>query len=47
MKALKNMVSVVPAKMDNLLFTWRDNKGKLCLMMKSAAVNCTNAILSK
>ena len=47
MKALKNMVSVVPAKMDNLLFTWRDNKGKLCLMMKSAAINCINAILSK
>ncbi|KIM74347.1 hypothetical protein PILCRDRAFT_92637 [Piloderma croceum F 1598] len=46
LEALQNLARVVPAGPDDLLFSWRDQHGIICPMVKAKAITHINSILS-
>jgi len=44
-EALKNLATVVPAGPDDPLFSWQDQHGDICPMVKPKAIDHINAIL--
>jgi hypothetical protein len=44
--AIMNLAKIVPARADDPLFSWRDNRGEVRLMVKARALDHINSILS-
>jgi hypothetical protein len=44
--AITNLAKIVPARADDPLFSWRDNRGEICPMVKARALDRINSILS-